>query len=65
MPTPSQMSQFGTGYESTPVLEDFVDGTLPIRAMARARLSQTQDYSTENVYGSTGSQLRQNTPTEV
>lgn len=61
----SRSPLYGTGYESAPVLEDLVDGTLPIRAMARARNMQSQDHSTENVYGSPGSQLRQNTPTEV
>uniref|UniRef100_A0A0R3Q385 Innexin n=1 Tax=Brugia timori TaxID=42155 RepID=A0A0R3Q385_9BILA len=68
IPIPSQMQHsplYGTGYESAPVLEDLVDGTLPIRAMARARVTQSQNHSTENVYGSPGSQLRQNTPTEV
>lgn len=54
-----------TGYESAPVLEDFVDATLPIRSMARARIAASQNHSVENVYGSPGSQLRQNTPTEV
>ncbi|CAG9533313.1 unnamed protein product [Cercopithifilaria johnstoni] len=68
IPIPSQMLHsppYRTSYESAPALEDLVDGTLPIRAMARARITQPQNHSTENVYGSPESQLRQNTPTEV
>ncbi|VDK89029.1 unnamed protein product [Onchocerca ochengi] len=68
LPIPSQIScspLYGTGYESAPALEDFVDGTLPIGQRARARIMQSQDQSTDNFCGSPGSQLRQNTPTEV
>ncbi|MCP9262904.1 Innexin [Dirofilaria immitis] len=68
LPLPNQLSRsplYGTGYETAPALEDFVDGTLPIRSMAHARIMQPQDHSTDNIYGSPGSQLRQSTPTEV
>ncbi|VDK82497.1 unnamed protein product [Litomosoides sigmodontis] len=68
IPVPSQMSHSPlceSNYGTAPVLEDFVDGTLPIRAMAQVRIRQSQNHSVENVYGSPGSQLRQNTPTEV
>ncbi|VDN01773.1 unnamed protein product [Thelazia callipaeda] len=68
-PLPSQMvcsSLSGSGSESAPVIEDFIDGTLPIRSLVRARVAQQpNNNATGNDCGSPGSPSRQISPTEV
>uniref|UniRef100_A0A0N5A9L6 Innexin n=1 Tax=Syphacia muris TaxID=451379 RepID=A0A0N5A9L6_9BILA len=62
---PMQLRSPGTGYESAPVLEDYIDGgdTLPIGEIARTRATQRAP-SNENEYGGSPAQ-RQITPTQV